>query len=602
MGLVRYGIDWGNQHPGIVELSMYLRNQGNPELAYQHLSRAYLELWPNMRSTFFSWQAEVFRQYTAAGDKRKWILSLSGGSGTTKSFTTAVIALLEWLADPYNTKILVASTTMSDLRDRIWGYLEDFYNTLPFEIGRLVQHPAPRITIPKSNGGGIFAIPVKSSKEANNLIGRHPKRLCIFIDEGTEFDSSILGNMPNWTAAGKIFKLIVTGNAKSRNDLHGVVSEPVDGWDSVNQDLMTGWPTKDGYCCLFDHMKSPVWRKPELSPRLPFLKTKVEIQDEQERYGEDNPIFLRFTRSHWTELGQQHTVLDRRMISYCNERGGPPQWNGQSKIRIAALDPAWTSGGDDCVFRIADLGQTTDGRWMIDFLGETGVVILKINDTAQMTSFYQIAGQVIEQCGIHGITPENFAMDATGGGVGISEILEHEWASGFLKIVSSESASDFNIGLPHGKTSKDLYDNRVTEMWFNFRNFAMNKQLLNLDRMASDEFTNRQWGYKTRKIAIEPKKEYKSRVGNPFMPGGSPDRSDTATYIVELAVSRFDLRLDGRRQINKPPPENLDRHQEALNRHFFAVEQARIREEAEQARKRSLDWGFGWTRNRHQAR
>lgn len=600
MGLIRYGKDWGNVHPGLVELSLYSSNYNDPELSYKHLARAYLELWPKQKETFFSWQSDVFKYYCANKEKRTWILSLAGGSATSKSFTSGIIGLLEWLADPENTAVLIASTTMSDLRARVWRYVEEFYNSLPFEVGALTQHPSPQIKIKGAKGGGIFAIPVKSSREANNLIGRHPKKLIIIVDESTEFDSSILQNLPNWSAAGKIFKMIATGNSKNREDLHGVLSEPIDGWGDLNQDLLTGWPTKYGYCCLFDHMKSPVYKKPELSTILPFLKTKAQVEEEIVKLGAENPIFLRFTRSHWTETGQSMTVLDRKILDVCNSEKTPIKWAGKSKIKIASIDPAWTSGGDDCIFRIAELGQQVNGRWVLDLMGEQGVVVLNINDRSAVTPLYQVAQQIMEQCSIHGILPENLVIDATGGGVGCAEILSHEWSPDFMKIIASESASDVNIGLPDGKTSKDVYFNRVAELWFNFRTLAMNKQIRNLDRLASEEFISRQWSYSGKKMKLETKKEYKQRVGNPFMPGGSPDRADAATYLVELAVARFNFGLDAVRQIEATPLPEVGKHQAAIDRHFYIL--AQEEKEKQERLVNAVDWGWGYTKRQPQRR
>jgi hypothetical protein len=69
----------------------------------------------------------------------------------------------------------------------------------------------------------------------------------------------------------------------------------------------------------------------------------------------------------------------------------------------------------------------------------------------------------------------------------------------------------------------------VSELWFATRDFIQAGQLKGIDDQACSQLTTRRYTHKSRKYSIEPKDEYKKRVGR------SPDHADCVVGIVEVA-------------------------------------------------------------------
>jgi len=81
----------------------------------------------------------------------------------------------------------------------------------------------------------------------------------------------------------------------------------------------------------------------------------------------------------------------------------------------------------------------------------------------------------------------------------------------------------------------ELYDRRITELWFAMKSYVEAGQIRGLDALTVEEFSSRLYEWKGRKISLETKKDYKKRMGTEDGPTGSPDRADAAAIILEVA-------------------------------------------------------------------
>ena len=463
---------------------------------------------------------------------------------THNSLDAAKLALLFWLANPQERTVLVASTSLSDLDSRIWGYVKRFYDLenkveLP---GQLYSSPPPRILYQKADTvHGMFAVPLQRGthgKTASTLIGRHPKDgFLAIIDEGTDVTPGFMDAIPNWEKA-PLFQCIVIGNSCSMFDPHGLLSRPRFGWDTVNPDFDTEWPTAKGLCLYFDCYQSPAIHEPDPKKKQllsKFLFTEESIKAAKIDYGEESPQFQRFTRGFWPSEDTANTILTPVMVDKFKIKSRA-QWSGTNKLyRLAALDPAFTAGGDDCVLRFGVLGKAVGGRWVLDYGGEENIHTLVIDAQSEEPAEYQIVNQTMRLCEQMGVEPHDFAVDVHGMGSGLGAIFETVWSPHIYKVSSAGPPSRLFVDDSMTLTARDAYDRRVTELWFSMQKFVQSGQIKGLDELSCQQFCTRVYDWKGRKYHIETKEDYKMRLGKVDNRYVSPDQADAACMMLDLA-------------------------------------------------------------------
>lgn len=497
---------------------------------------------------------------------------------THNSHDAGMIALLFWLANPKERIVLVASTSLNDLQTRIWGYIQRFYMmehnkniVMPGKI--FAANQSPKILYDKNDTQhGIFAVPLKpgkDSKPSSNLIGRHAKDAFLaIIDEGTDVNPGFLDAKDNWEQGVNSFQLMVIGNSNSKFDPHGLLSKPIGGWHTVNPDTDTEWETKQGICLYFDCYQSPaiLETNPDKKKKLgKFLFTEEKIEAAKVSRGENTPGFWRFVRGFWPEDDVIQSVLSLVICDkfHVEEKS---MWDGtKSLIRIAGIDPAFHSDGDDCVFRWATLGiNDVTGKMTLDFGGKKNIHYIKINDRSDEPPEYQIMNACKKLCKELGIQERNVAVDTWGAGSGFGALIEKEWSKDIMHVESSGRATDTQIASQSDERASDVYDRRVTELWFSMRELVLGDQIRGLDSVSIEQFCTRTYETKGRKYSIEQKKDYKLRLGKVDNHYKSPDEADAATFIIDLARQAYGLRAE--RTLSES--EKQSRIQENLAKEF----------------------------------
>lgn len=539
-----YDYLWPMASPLSIELTAYRKNlHGN---ALYHMIKAHHLLWPKDIETWNDWTERRF----AAHCEGWHTITMAGGANCGKSYDAAKIALLFWLANPTQRTVLIASTSLSDLDSRIWGYVKRFYG--PFAQvpmpGVLYTSPPPKILFSKDDTiHGMFAVPLQRgtpTKTASTLIGRHPDEgFLAVIDEGTDVSPGFMQAVPNWEKS-PFFQMLVIGNSCSMYDPHGLLSRPKLGWDTVNPDYDRQWETKFGLCLYFDCYDSPAIREedPIKKKKLgKFLFTKRSIEKAKREYGEKSPQFWRFTRGFWPDDDSSQTVLTAVMIDKFQARG-KVHWSGIGKIhRLAGLDPAFTPEGDECILRFASLGIAESGQWVLDYGGEENIHKLTIDAESDTPTEYQIVNQVIALCDEYGVKPEDLAVDVWGAGTGLGAIFDVAWSKYVYKVSSAGHPTDTWIDFERKVTAKECYDRRVTELWFSMQKFVQGGQIRGLDETSCEQFCTRQYFWKGKKFALETKEDYKIRLGKVDSRYRSPDRADAACLILDLARQYYDF-------------------------------------------------------------
>lgn len=490
---------------------------------------------------------------------------MAGGASTSKSYDMAKIAALFWLANPMGRGTIVASTTLESLGARIWGYTTKLLSSmkvkLPFQYlggnNPKVLYPAPRSENQiRDTIHGMFAVAVKSGSDEQAIsswIGRHPEEaLMVVLDESTDMNPAILKAFANLEAGSKPFQAWGIGNSNSKFDLHGAMSTPRAGWESINPKEDNHWETtqKNGICLFFSCYESPAifeqdpYKKEQLSK---FLITQPQIEEKKITYGEDSDSFWRFVLGYWRSAAGDSTVLSEAFLKNYKV-GNRSEWGGLYPLRmVGGLDPSFSIGGDDCILRLAVLGVAVDGSIVLDFREEELMFKLQIHRSLSDAIEIQIVKQMDRILTEYRCPLENICFDATGAGraLGSAAQIYMKSMKPPLKIWSSKA------GNVQGK-SFDVLVKPTYELWYTLREFVENGQVRGLDHKTIMQLSSRLIELKNGKYTLEPKAAYKKRMGavNPGL-AHSPDHADSAALALHSAIYNFGFSLGQRRETPK---------------------------------------------------
>lgn len=536
-----YGELFPLAHPFAIYGKLF-RKEKNPELKFTFMHRMHDLLWPDDIITWNAWSEKRYRTYCEG-----WrIISQASGASTGKSVDAAKVALIEWLSDPKGTAVIVASTTIESLSSRVYGYLTRYLKDARVPIHyNLIRSAPPKILFDRDDIiHSISAIAAAKGKDESaiaNYIGRHPKRkLLLVLDEGPDLDPVILNALPNLEAGQNNFQCIVLGNSNSKFDLHGALSTPKNGWSSIDPMVDTQWETTQsrGICLYFNAYHSPAIYEtnPDKKRALSkFLPTAEDIESKKQTMGERSDSFWRFVLGFWKSTSTDDTVISKEFLE--NFRPGDrAEWSGLHPLSVVAgLDPAFSTGGDKCILRLAILGQTTSGQIVLDYRGDELLFPIPISAHSEKSAELQIADRVIDilkqyNCEIH-----HLCIDANGQGRALGEVIALR-ARAFRPPVKIYSTRGGNQAV----RSFDVVVKTNHELWFILREYLQHGQIKGLDAEAMRQFTSRLVKVKGGKQLLESKVEYKVRMSAVSSSmAHSPDEADAASLALQSAIINF---------------------------------------------------------------
>ena len=218
--------------------------------------------------------------------KNKYV-SIGGAASSGKSHTMAAWGILNWLAAPRDTLVLLTSTTLREARKRIWGSVISLLTVLdgaPFKIRDSIGNVAyvnENGTLIEKAGLSLIAAERSKTREAvGKFIGIKQKNVILIADELSELSTAILQAGLSNLSKNPSFSLVGLSNPASRWDAFGEWSEPAQGWDSIDPNTEDSWKTKwGGLYKRYDGERSPnILAGETLSPWLP---TKEKIDEEK---------------------------------------------------------------------------------------------------------------------------------------------------------------------------------------------------------------------------------------------------------------------------------------------------------------------------------
>lgn len=540
-------------HPAAIHLKLY-RTEARAESKFRHMVSAHHYLWPTQLKTWNYWTERRFFEHCSGWN----YITQAGGASTGKSFDAAKIALLFWFANPRNRTVLVASTTLESLNSRIWGYATKLAHEMAVDIPFIYMRGAPpKILFRREDTiHGMFAVAAKRGADTDAIsswIGRHPNEgMLLILDEGTDLPTSLLSALPNLESGLEVFQCMAIGNSLSKFDLHGALSTPKDGWQSIDPLRDTKWETtqKNGICLFFSCYDSPAIHEtdPEKKKALSkFLITEDEIDEKKRKYGPDSDSFYRFVLGFWKVGSTDDVVLSMEFVEPFGVMKFA-EWLGITPLTIVGgLDPAFSTGGDQCILRLAVLGQDVSGKIVLDYRGDELLFRIPISATSKDAAEIQIGNKVLEILAQFSCPLSNICIDANGQGRALSSVLllQSKQLKPPIKIYQTK------VGNAQ-VNSFDVIIKTAHEMWFTFRDFIQHHQIRGLDTKSVMQLTSRKVikNAKTFKPELEPKQEYRARMGAvaPIL-AHSPDEADSAALALQSAIINFGFRPNEIREI-----------------------------------------------------
>jgi hypothetical protein len=551
----QFGVDWdaiarkaGQKEVPLIQRYQYCAYRQIGDV-FSHRQERIKRFWPQ-----YAWHAWNERRLRAVS-KYHWVTWL-GPASSAKTCDSAVFGLEYWLQAPDRTAVIACSTTMKMLRARIWSYIAHYHQSLPKGIGHVGELLDSVTRIRWKTGddkNGIFGIAVEEGnieEVVNNLIGIHTERVMLIIDEGQGIREAIMRATFNM-AKNPRFDFLMMGNPDSLHSPLVRESEPINGWDSVTRGETEEWETLggplegNGLCQFFDGRKSPADASPEERLRLPWLINKDWVANHLKGVSGNlnDPTFWAQAIGWPPPMGLESTLLDDSILTtfHCKDKA---IWT-EGFIRCAALDPAF-NGGDKAILQFGKRGQALNDndqkRWVIE--GDEWLQV-PIDSKSQRPIHYQIVDFVKVECTKRGIKPNEFSVAAAGEGGGLKSIFDKEW--GYVNGIEEGGAPDEKHIIDEaGKTAKESYDTRASELQLTVREFAMADGIRGLSHECAFQYCSRRTFYRNGKWCVEPKTGSKGRTDEKGRPirgykqrmGHSPDHADAFSILVEHCRQR----------------------------------------------------------------
>ncbi|NCZ53565.1 MAG: hypothetical protein EBY81_06690, partial [Verrucomicrobia bacterium] len=209
----------------------------------------------------------------------------------------------------------------------------------------------------------------------------------------------------------------------------------------------------------------------------------------------------------------------------------PAMWVGAKRpIPVAGFDPGFTSGGDRSVLFLGKYGETEAGM-TVHF--DKYVELQENSSLKDNPRNYQIAQLLKQECEKYGVLPRYLAVDATGAGDPLCDIISTIWSPNVLRVKFSERPSGMPVSRSSRMKADESYGNRVSELWYVGREFLRAGQVRGVTIDLAKELVARQYRTAERgKIYVESKKDMKSRFGR------SPDIADAAFLMLDVCRQR----------------------------------------------------------------
>lgn len=495
-----------------------------------------------------------------------------GCASSSKSNDTGILMLEDWFVDPYDTVILLGSTTKQDLKSRSWESVVRYHNAFkhnPLGLvipGKISKQGQALVNVEDDDVAGSAGekagIQGRALNEDGRLQGAHAKYVRLVVDELAEISNhdSIKVAMANLRVGTKSFKFVGLANPESWENPSCQYCIPPGGPSSVTVDTGCWESTFGCFVRHHDGMKSPCVKDPSLREEFPFLLSREEVdQTLREADGNsDAPQFWKMIRGFPVPSGSAvPTVLDAR-IARDNRVAEPSPFNPSDLMTtVAGIDPAWTEGGDGAYRARCYIVRDSLGRPYLDFTG--GVRRLAIHATSPDPPVKQMRDQVIAQMREpYEARFHETAIDASAN-QGLADDLMIYAGADCLAVNNSVRASEDPIRANDDRPARETIYDRGTEAWCVLAEFCKAGMVRGLPAEAVRALTTRRFAMKRGRngvvvgtnfpLRLEGKDDFKKRFKH------SPDECDACALAALAAKERYGLMPFG--SVPRRPPSSL---------------------------------------------
>lgn len=483
---------------------------------------------------------DAFHRHPTNGMDRPHI-GVSGCASSSKSHTAGLYGLINWLCSPNDTFVFVTSTSISDSKQRVWKSISKLFQSRKGLPGNLVDSQAKIVTL-KPDGktddsAGIFIIagaPSKAREGVGKMIGRKNARVFLIADELPELSPAILDAGFGNLSSNPFFQFIALGNFKSRYDPFGEFIEPAEGWDSITVDSEE-WECKShgAYCIRFDGLKSPNLKAGK--DIFPQIYGHDNLKKHKASYGENSAPFMRMCRSFETGVGDDDTIYSESDFGM-GRAYEKAIWK-QGFVRVAGCDPSFTNGGDRFVVMFGKIGVTIQDVLTLE-VDHFELLREDVRIIQQRNRSFQMADQIKARCEAFGVLPQNFGMDTTATGNPFGDVVSQVWSNRIYRVDFSASTTE-RAATQDGKLAYQVFDRRVTEIWYIGKELLKGHQLKGLLPDIVREAKARKYetvkGAEGLKMKAETKKDMKERLMF------SPDIFEAFAVMIDLCRERHKL-------------------------------------------------------------
>lgn len=499
-------------------------------------------------------------------------LIIWGTASSSKSNDTALLLILDWMVDPYDTVTLLGSTTKQDLKSRSWEAVVRYHNALKicnrdrFMIpGKISKQGQALINVEDDEAAGSAGekagIQGRALNEDGRLQGAHAKNVRLVVDELAEITNheAIKVAMANLRVGTESFKFVGLANPESWENPSCQYCIPPGGVSSVDVDTGS-WMSESGYFVRHhDGYKSPCVVHPELKTKYPFLITSEVIAEALKDAGgnSDAPQFWKMIRGFPVpSTAGTPVVLDSR-IAEQQHAMDPAVFNPSDIITtVAGIDPAWSEGGDGAYRARCYIRRDAFGRPFLDFTN--GLRRLDIHATSPDPPVKQMRDQVISLMrDPYEASFANTAVDSSAN-QGLADDLLIYAGANCLGVNNSVRASENPLRANDARPARDTIYDRGTEAWCVLAEFVKSGAVRGLPAEALRALTTRRFAVKKAKgvvagmqfpLRLEDKGEFKKRFKK------SPDECDACALAALAAKERAGFLPFG--YVVPPSPESL---------------------------------------------
>lgn len=455
-------------------------------------------------------------------------VAIMGHGSAGKTFNACAYFLLDWWTDPKNTAFVLTSATVDSLKARAWTDIKQLNERtrIPM-LGNLVDSERMIKYSPLDQKNAVAAIAGERKDAQAKIQGLHTRKIRVLIDEADNRHSqSIWSALSNLGTSGDL-KVVALANPIDKFSLFGQKCEPINGWASIDPESDFEWMSKQGWYVLrLDGLQSPNIKAGK--DIFPYYLTNKAVEEMRQNEGTKSREWWTYIRAFYPPEGTASTIFTGDIIHKCRN---PIVWYADIEP-IASCDPAF-EGGDHCRVHLGYKGRLASNPKKICVKVDKFVTIQRKDITRPIT--IDFGEQIIALLKENNIKPENFVIDSTGIGLGLSDYIKHAWSPDILPVNFGGSPTDMTITLEDSKRASDRFDRFVTELWFVAREWCKLGLVWIKDGPPEleNDLESRMYDLlPSNKIRIEPKKKMKERGLH------SPDHGDAFCLLIHLVRVR----------------------------------------------------------------